>query len=110
MTHELDHAIRRERLDDLRELLVQARTERTALRAMLEQAGSAADKLARTQQALMRDVPLLDEIVLIDDLATDDPVYVRDLPKPKKQALAGSQPEFEVVDVSGLTSVALVRV
>ncbi|WP_374375670.1 OmpA family protein [Tabrizicola sp.] len=31
------------------------------------------------------------EIVLIDDLATEDPVYVRDLPKPKKRIVISSK-------------------
>lgn len=33
------------------------------------------------------------EIVLIDDLATEEPVYVRDLPKPKKRIVISSKDE-----------------
>ncbi|MFZ1510862.1 MAG: OmpA family protein, partial [Tabrizicola sp.] len=33
------------------------------------------------------------EIVLIDDLVTEDPVYVRDLPKPKKRIVISSKDE-----------------
>ncbi|MFO1265934.1 MAG: hypothetical protein U1F67_03525 [Rubrivivax sp.] len=43
---------RKQAHDELRALLMQARSERAALRAMLEQAGSVAEKLARTDKAL----------------------------------------------------------
>ncbi|MCL4699958.1 MAG: hypothetical protein KJ023_23335, partial [Burkholderiaceae bacterium] len=43
---------RKQAHDELRALLVQARSERQAMRSMLDQVGSATEKLAQTGQAI----------------------------------------------------------